>query len=302
MKRKIKISVVIPNYNRKNDILETLSSIYSQEFDKYEVIVVDDNSSDNSVDAIIKKYPDVKVISLNKNNGPAIARNIGIRRAKGKIIVGIDSDATIKDKNSLKKIYSKFSENNRIYGLSFRIINYYNGEDDVGRWWHPLSIDDNVNKEFITDYFSGTGYAIKKKAMLKAGLFPEEYFMHFEECDLVLRMLDKGYDILYYPSIIVLHKVEQRSRISKIPFYYKRRNQLWMVIKYYPFFKGVIYMFPRIVLTFFLSLRAKKTHEFLKSLSDGIKEIPNELKLRQPLKSETWKKIKLIKQGKYFLN
>ena len=102
------ISIVIPNRNRADDVLMLLRSISEQDYQDYEVIVVDDASEDKSVSAIQSQFLDVEVVALDRNQGPAVARNAGIRKTRGSIIVGLDSDVVLPDKNTLTRIASKF--------------------------------------------------------------------------------------------------------------------------------------------------------------------------------------------------
>ena len=78
------ISVIIPSYNSADSIGQLLDSIYMSEFKDFEVLVVDDNSADSSID-IIRSYP-AKLVNLDENGGPANARNIGAKFAKGDIL------------------------------------------------------------------------------------------------------------------------------------------------------------------------------------------------------------------------
>lgn len=296
------ISIVIPTYNRKQDILEALRHVFEQEFQDFEAIVVDDNSSDQSVETIHKEFPEVKVITLEKNQGPAVARNTGIKAACGNIIVGIDSDVILPDNQVFNRIAAKFKELPGLNCIALRIVNYYSRKNDVKTWWHPLQIDQYAEKPFFTDYFSGSGYAFRKIVFEQAGYYPEELFMHGEEVDLSLRILDAGFDIVYCPSITVLHKVEEQSRNNLITFYYHRRNQIWIVAKYYPFMKGQAFMVPRIAKTLCQSLLQGRLITYLRSLRDGVKGLPAARKRRRPLKSETWQKIKQIRQQEYSPN
>ena len=103
----MKLSIIIPNFNSENTILKTLDSIYSQNLKDFEVIVIDNASTDNSLD-LISKYP-LKIIKLKKNYGASKARNKGISNASGKYLVFIDSDAWF-SKNSLKKLVQKLKK------------------------------------------------------------------------------------------------------------------------------------------------------------------------------------------------
>lgn len=299
MKNDPSISVIIPSFNRREDVLEALKSIYNQDYQDFEVFVVDDNSSDGSVGAIEKHFPNTHVIALHKNKGPAIARNIGIKEARGNIIVGIDSDVIFSNNQILTQIASKFEDSTELHCMSLRLVNYYSQKDDTKTWWHPMPIGEYADKEFYTDYFSGSGYAFRKVVFEKAGYFPEDIFMHGEEVDLAFRILDQGFDIVYCPSITLLHKVSKDARNTMIPFYYHRRNQLWIVAKYYPPLKGFLHMAPRLVKTFFQALFRGHLLTYCKALYDAIRELPVMLRHRKPLSKNTWTKIKLIRTNRF---
>lgn len=293
------ISIVIPNYNRANDVIELLQSITEQEYPDYEVIVVDDASKDKSVSDIKRQFPGVEVVALDRNQGPAEARNAGIRNALGSIIVGFDSDVVLLDANTLTRIAFKFSEDPQLDCLAFRILNYHSHTDDAKTWWHPFPMHNYAEREFFTDYFSGTAYAFRRIVFERAGYYSANLFMQGEEIDLALRILDSGFDIMYCPSITVLHKTSQQGRNILVPSYYHRRNQIWIVTKYYPIIRGIAFLLPRLLKTFLLTLRQGGLIVYLKAIWDGLGGATQAIKLRQPLKAATWRKINLIHKGQY---
>jgi len=293
------ISVVIPSYNRKVDLLQTLGSVLRQNRGDCQIIVIDDNSRDDSVLRVREAFPRVDLHTLGENQGPAIARNEGIKRASGDIIVGLDSDVVLPHKNLLARIAQRFSTSREVNCLAFRVLNYFTGKDDTKTWWHPFSIEGYAHKEFYTDYFSGTGYAFRREVFEKAGYFPEDLFMHGEEVDLALRILDAGFDILYDPSIVVLHKVSPQARNRRIQFYFKRRNQMWIVAKYYPILKGLGFIIPRLAKTFVQAASHGELATYCKAIWDGLTGLPAALENRKPLKRQTWRKIKQIRKGIY---
>tara|TARA_B100001059_G_C17822621_1_gene579266 strand:+ start:1670 stop:2563 length:894 start_codon:yes stop_codon:yes gene_type:complete len=99
-------SIIMPNYNSSKTISKTLESIKKQSFDNYELIIVDDCSTDNSKFKILNIVIDnkIKLIRLKKNSGPAKARNIGIKQSSGKYLAFIDSD-DIWYRNKLMEMY-----------------------------------------------------------------------------------------------------------------------------------------------------------------------------------------------------
>lgn len=293
----IYISVVIPNHNRSEDVSELLGSLSDQNYKNYEVIVADDGSTDDSVQLIRKEFPDVRVVVLEKNQGPAIARNKGIEAANGDLIVGLDSDVILPDNDTLTKISLLFRLKSDLKCAAFRISNYYTGNDDVARWWHPLPVSEYAGSSFNSDYFSGTGFAFRREVFEKVGCFPDYLFMFMEENDLAFRILDAGYDIRYSPEISVIHKASVASRNNRIEYYYKRRNQIWVAVRYFPIFMMVAYLLPRLCLTVLLAFTRGKVVTSVKSLFDAVVGLPDIIKIRRPLKRETWRKIKVLRKG-----
>lgn len=117
-----KFSIIIPNYNKEKYINECLESIFNQDIDtdKYEVIVVDDGSNDNSID-IIKKYP-VKLFHTQRK-GAGGARNLGIEKAEGKYILFLDSDDFLTNSDVLSKL-DKMVDNQDIISLAYTKDNF----------------------------------------------------------------------------------------------------------------------------------------------------------------------------------
>lgn len=291
------ISVVIPSYNRSESMLKLLSDVSKQEGVEFEIIVVDDQSKDNSVEAISGTFPQVRLFVNEQNGGPAVSRNRGIKEAKGDIIVGFDSDVTVPDTHCLKKVEEAFNELPQAGGLAFRLLQPDEKTEDFARWWHPIKVAENAEKRFETDYFSGTGYAFRKDTILKAGLYPEILYMHYEEYELAFRVLDLNQSIVYCPNISVVHHEHQVSRRSEIKTFYKHRNQILVALACYPWFRGVLYILPRTIKTFLDSIRYGYLKAYFRALKSAKELAQARLRERKPLKKPTWKRIKQMKKG-----
>ena len=108
-----KFSIIIPSYNTSEYISTCISSILCQTFKDYEIILVDDCSSDqNIILEKIKKIPEIKFFSTEKNSGPGAARNLGLAKATGQYIVFIDSDDTLASEDALEKINNTIGDTN----------------------------------------------------------------------------------------------------------------------------------------------------------------------------------------------
>lgn len=291
------ISVVIPSYNRRDNVLQLLKDVYAQQGVDFEVIVVDDGSPDDSVEAIRREFPQVNLLVNEVNGGPCVTRNRGVRAAKGETIVGLDSDVSFSDPHLLSRVKELMELYPQVSGLAFRILKPDGKSEDVERWWHPVPIAKFANQRFMTSYFSGTGYAFRKQAMLDAGLFPEALYMHYEEVELALRILDNGGGILHCPDLKVLHHEGKASGRSKVQLYYKPRNQILLALSCFPLWHATIYVLPRIGFQLVRATVNRHLGFFTKAMIDGFIEGKKIVAVRKPLKSSTFIELKRLRRG-----
>ena len=288
------ISVVIPSYNRRDGMLALLADLSRQEGAEFEVIVVDDCSPDDSVEAIRRDFPKVKVLVNAKNAGPAVTRNRGIREATGEWIVGFDSDVTIPDPFLLAKIEERFRVSGDV-GLALRILKPDGKSEDTGRWWHPLPIDGHAEKEFHSSYFSGTAYAFQRDAVIGAGLFPEILYMHYEEVELAWRVLDNGGRILHCPDLVAIHHANNVSRRSEVEVFYKPRNQILLAASCLTLTGAVRYLVPRTGFQFFKACTRGHPGDFLRAMRSAADILPKQWQARKPLRRSTLATIKQLR-------
>ena len=291
------ISVVIPSYNRRDCVLDLLRDVFAQQDVDMEVIVVDDCSPDNSVEAFRREFPQAKIFLNEKNGGPAVTRNRGIREAKGDIVVGFDSDVTIPDPHLLSKVVARFREHPQVDGLAFRLLKPDGKSEDTPRWWHPVPIHDYADKEFYTSYFSGTAYAFRHEALVKAGMYPEILYMHYEEVELAYRILDGGGEILHCPDLVALHHANEVSRRSEVTVFYKPRNQILLAAACLPGAKALQYILPRVCYQFATACRGGHVKDFFRAMRSARTLLPILLRNRKPLKFETLQRIGEMKHG-----
>lgn len=292
------LSVVIPSYNRRDCMLALLADVFSQCGVDFEVIVVDDDSSDDSVEVIRREFPQVRLLVNPTNGGPCVSRNRGILEAKGEWIVGFDSDVTLPDSRLLAKIAARFATSPGVDGLSLRILKPDGVSDDVERWCHPRPVTTHGSKAFFSSYFSGTAYAFRREAVIAAGLYPELLYMHHEEVELAWRILDGGGRILHVPDLPVLHHANPVSRRSQVEVFLMPRNQILLAASCLPIGQALLYVLPR---TTFQGLKAiARGHfpDFLKAMASAVELLPKVCKQRKPLRSETLALLRTIKSSR----
>ncbi|HEX2099656.1 MAG TPA: glycosyltransferase family 2 protein [Candidatus Synoicihabitans sp.] len=291
------ISVVIPAYNRRESVLALLGDVCNQHGVDFEVIVVDDNSTDGTADAVRAKYQKVIVLRNEVNRGPAVTRNLGIRAARGAIVVGFDSDVRLPQNSLLRLIEQRFRALPQVTAFAFRILQADGQTEDVDRWWHPVRVEKYAARPFFTSYFSGTAYAMRREPMIAAGLFPEDIFMHYEEVELAFRLLDAGGSIMYLPEAVVHHHENKVSRRSEVKAFYKPRNQVLLAISLLPWRRAITYVAPRLTYQFLFALRHGHLGSFIRALRSAVSMTPSRLRQRRPLKPSTFRTLARLKSG-----
>jgi glycosyltransferase involved in cell wall biosynthesis len=191
--RDVLISVVVPLYNKEASIDRTIQSVLNQTFSNYEIIVVNDGSTDDSL-AVLKKINDARIRIIDKpNGGVSHARNTGIRAAKGLYVAFLDADDIWLPEylREIKIVIDEFKDCN-IFGTDYTISTLPVATQDR----------DSVSHEIISTYFELTMYmpflhisaVVVKKECFKNEMFFNEKLTHGEDLDLWSRLFNKfGY-------------------------------------------------------------------------------------------------------------
>ncbi|WP_094549491.1 glycosyltransferase family 2 protein [Petroclostridium xylanilyticum] len=278
------VSVIILTWNRKEDTLECIDSIYKQSYKNIEIIVVDNASTDGTPQAIKKTYPEVKLIHLPHNLGCPEGRNVGIVNSSGEILFFLDNDAII-EPHSLNKIVTRITAEEKLGIVQAKII------EDPSKFYVDIS-----DKERYTHLFSGGASAFKKEVFDKVGLYPNDFFGQAEESDLALRALEYGYNILYFPQAIIFHKAshEQRNRkkIIKRQFF----NDIRVAWKYYPIHIALLQTIGKTIIYIYDSLKNNNLF-FVFDCVILINVIVQSLRKRTPVSKKTLLKRKQLKSN-----
>lgn len=213
------VSIVIVNYNGINFIEPCLKSVLAVDYPNFEIIFVDNASSDGSKQLIKDKFfssPKLKIIENEKSLGPVKGRNIGIGNSKGEYIAFLDNDTEV-DKNWLKALIRVFSADATIGAVQSKIL--LSDRKTFDTCGHYLSISGfpyeigvgerdtgQYNNQKIIFGARSAAMAVRKDVLDQTGYFDEDYFMHSEETDLSWRIWLCGFRVAFAADSIVYHK------------------------------------------------------------------------------------------------
>lgn len=238
------VSIIYVNYKTSPLIINSIDSVKekTKEVD-YEIIVVDNNSEDDSLTMIHKKHPKVLYIPLKENLGFGKANNKGVEYAKGNYLFFLNPDTLLR--NNAIKYLKDFLEDNKDYGACGGNLYDENGIPAMsfGRRY-PSYIDEFLSifylniplftspKSFFFNYsdcildvafISGADLMVRKTVIDKVGNFSRDFFMTYEETELCYRISKGGYKIGAVPNAKIIHLEGKSEYINKsrLSFFYE---------------------------------------------------------------------------------
>jgi len=243
------VSVLILNWNGEDIIEESIISVLNTSYNNLEVIVVDNASTDRSLD-ILNRYPQIKVHKNQINQGYAKGNNTGFSLCNGKYIATLNNDIIVEpdwlndpvkvleseesvgivscrqmnsfDKNLIDTLYS--------YPTSYLLL----GRFGCGQLFNPEK--PLFNKSGYTIGANGASAIYRKKLLTTLGGFEDSFFAYHEECDLHMRAFYAGWKCKYVPTSVVYHKGSHSfNKVKKTFYYYHERNRIWLIYRNFPF-------------------------------------------------------------------
>ncbi|MFH1601766.1 MAG: glycosyltransferase family 2 protein [Candidatus Shapirobacteria bacterium] len=256
MKKKPNLSVIIPCFNSQKYLNKCLDSILKSTYKNYELIIVDDCSTDNTPE-ILKKYQSfsqIKIFRLKKNKGPANARNFGASKTRGQYLFFLDAD-TETEKSCFDQVVKKFQKDQNIGALQAKLMKSKSRRIETAGHFlsflgfpYEVRVGENENKNQQEKLIFGArsaGMAVRKKIFQIIGGFDKDYFIYGEETDLSWRVWLAGYKIIYFPKAKVYHF--QKSSLNKKTkyriFYQGAKNNTQNILKNAPL-EIIIWMLP----------------------------------------------------------
>ena len=242
------VSIIIPNYNGGDLLYNCIDSIYKNiSIKDFEIIVVDNGSTDNSINRVKSNFQNVEIISSNSNLGYSGGCNLGATHASGKYLLFLNND-TEHSNEWIEKLVYFLDSNSKIAAVQPKILNVHNkklfdyaggagGFIDKfcfpfvqGRIFHTLEEDHNqYNNPSRIFWASGAAFMIRSNIFKTLEGFDKVYFAYMEEIDLCWRAQAMGYKIYSVPDSFVYHYGKQTIKENTIKSHYLNHRNSWIL-------------------------------------------------------------------------
>lgn len=259
------VSVVIPNYNGIAYLDGVLASLEHQTLKDFEVIVVDNGSTDGSTSFIAGNYPWVHVIGLPDNFGFSKAVNEGIYASRAPYVLLLNNDTEV-ETNFVEEMLLAIKRHKKAFSCSARMIQFFDRDrlDDAGNYYNALGWafargkgrDIHTYEKEEKIFAACAGAAIyRKKIFEKIGYFDEEHFAYLEDTDVGYRARIYGYENWYAPKAKVYHvgSGTSGSRYNQFKTRYSSRNNVYLIYKNMPILQ-IILNLPLLVCGFAIKI------------------------------------------------
>ncbi|MFQ5647383.1 MAG: glycosyltransferase family 2 protein [bacterium] len=206
------VSIVIPTYNRRDDLDRCLSTILEQTYANREIVVVDDGSRDDTAAHIKEKRPSVLLIVNRENKGPNYCRNMGALHSRGEYVLFLDSDVELTNKGQIENMVKTAEANSRLGELGGYYLDEpgakvigYNADGRI-----TLNIKEKTLKE--CDFVSSCCLFLRKELIYENNGFDEFIKGHDTEFEFGLNLKRKGYINLFGPGVALKHNRSSLER------------------------------------------------------------------------------------------
>jgi GT2 family glycosyltransferase len=258
-----KVCVVVPNWNGAEELPGCLDSLFKQTLAP-KLIVVENGSTDNSLQLLTTSYPEVDIVALDENRGFAGGVNAGIKRAieEGYEYVALLNNDAVAHRNWLEVLVGLMGSSPKLGIVTSKILSstseYIDSTGDTYTIWglpYPRGRREASLEKYDDDtrIFGASGGAslYRIKMLREIGLFDEDFFAYYEDVDISFRAQLAGWKIQYAPQAKVQHQIGGTSRkVKGFTTYQTMKNLPWLMWKNVPA-RLMLKVFPRFVLAYF---------------------------------------------------
>ncbi len=264
----IDLSIVIVNWNTRALLLDCLRSIYTHPPEgEFEILVVDNNSTDDSPQAVREQYPLAKLIANDCNLGFAAANNQAIKLSTGRYVLLLNPDTVVKPEG-LTQLVNYMDHHPEVGGAGPLLLNpdgslqpsCYPAPTLSREFWRLFHLDllhpygtypmerwarDTVRE---VDIIQGACLVLRRQALDQVGVLDEDYFMYTEEVDLCFRLTQDGWRLVWVPQARVVHYGGQSTRQTpEAMFLHLHKSKLVFFRKHHPRWVAWLYKLVLII-------------------------------------------------------
>lgn len=270
------VSIIILTYNSTNFLDSCLESIFSLDFEDFELIIVDNASSDDTQKQLSKIIPpdniNLKIILNSKNLGYGLGNKVGIDNSKGDFIAIINPDVVL-EKSWLKNIIKIIKQDSKIFSVHGKILDSQNNVSSLGGILDIYGAVTQKTSSNSTPFFytPGTAFLFRRNIYSLLEIDPN-FFMYYDDVDLSWQAIMYGYKVRYCEDALSVHlEGNTFSQITLTKFYCISKNRIYMCMKNYSLNRIIKRIFQIHLLIFLDSVYYSIKHKSSKYLIIGIK-------------------------------
>jgi GT2 family glycosyltransferase len=296
-----RVSIIILNWNGWKDTIECTVSVLKINYPSYEIVIVDNGSTDESIQRISERFPDIKLIKLKENLFYAGGNNVGICYALesgAKYTMLLNNDTTVHP-DFLNPLVEAM-ENDPSIGAVGGTLFYYNSQNKIqntGQYinfksGNVLTIGDGetdinqFSKKRDVDYICGAAIMLRSEVVRKIGGLDENFMLYSEESDWCLRAKKIGYKSIFVPNSKVFHKGCISAKLIKpMSIYLLTRNKIWLIRRHAKVLdklifhlSGLIYRYPKFIFGRLYRKEFKLFYPAIRGVIDGYMAMPSLIK------------------------
>ena len=292
------LTVIVVNWNGRQLLPECLASLARQSLKELEILLVDNGSSDGSVDFVRTEFPSVRILALDRNFGFAGGNNRGILESSGEFVALLNNDA-VADPHWAERL-TEAGRDARTGIAASRVLLYSDREklDSAGDGMTVIGVGYKRGHLAPANSYpsagpvfgaSGCGMLLRRSMLQDVGLFDEDFFLIYEDSDLCFRARLRGWECRYTPGAVVYHRLNASiRRLSRTHVYYGQRNAEYLYFKNMPGRLVWKYLPAHLlngVLAFFYFTGKGHLPGYLRSKYDFMANLPAALKKRREIQA-----------------